>query len=592
MGNGETNTNNQIKNTDTTSKSESEIDRLERILNLIIERQGGSQIMAAPMLKSEADELYKRESSMCFINFETHKDGITNNDGFGTGFFCKLNNSYIPFQKALFTNNHILDEENIKTGKKIKLNYQQKDITIEITEKRNVYTDKTLDYTCIELFDEDGFTNFFEIDEDVVEKKKLLKNQEIFILQYCMSKSISLSNGKILFIGDNKKIPDNKMIHSAVTDKGSSGSPLIRRSRTELNFVVGIHFGTIKEHKYGNLATSFDNILEDIKLKIIKTSKIKIVAHIEIPEDNYEARIINSSENVEREEGLKMDYSNIVKNEEEIKSCMMFINKKKIDFKYKYTFEKKGNYEIIYIFHNLLNSTNFMFYRCCDLIDLDLSNFDTQNITNMSWMFCRCESLRKLNLKNVNTEKVIDMSWMFNECILLRDLDLSSFQTSKVKDMSKMFNRCENLVNLTISTFDTKQVTSMLFMFWGCLALKTLNLSNFFTENVENMQGMFSRCHNLKELDVSNFKTEKVTIMLEMFNDCSSLENLNLKSFDTRSCKNMLGMFADCKSLVKLDLSNFNTQNTDEYPWLFSGCTKLKKNNVTTKDERILNNFK
>ena len=87
------------------------------------------------------------------------------------------------------------------------------------------------------------------------------------------------------------------MVHSAVTSWGSSGSPLIRRNRNELNYVVGIHVGTLNNQIYGNLATSFNNILEDIKLKIIETSEIKIKGYIRIPESNYNARIINSSEN-------------------------------------------------------------------------------------------------------------------------------------------------------------------------------------------------------------------------------------------------------------------------------------------------------
>ena len=322
MGNGETTTNYPISNA---PKIESENDKLGKIVNTIV-KQGGNKIFAGPVLQQESEELYKRGDSICLINFETNSNGITMNNGFGNGFFCKLNNSYIPFQKALFTNNHILNEENLKVGKKININYQTKDISIEITEKRNVFTDKTLDYTCVEIFEEDGINNFFEIDEDVINKKMLLNDQEIFILQYCQNSSIGSSTGKIFHI------TDNKMVHSAVTENGSSGSPLIRRRRTEIKFVVGIHFGALEGQRYGNLAnlaTPFDNILEDLKLKIIESSKIKIIAHIAIPEDNYEARIINSSENAEREDGLKMDYSNIVKNEEEIKSCMIFIEKKK-----------------------------------------------------------------------------------------------------------------------------------------------------------------------------------------------------------------------------------------------------------------------
>ena len=414
-------TNNQATRTEQTTNIDPEIQRLEQILDSIIQRQGGSPMMAGPILKNESEELFKKENSMCIIYFENDSNGIIMNTGLGNGFFCKLNYSYIPFKKALFTNNHILNERSIQTGKQIKLTYQQKDITLDITEKRNAFTDEKLDYTCVEIFDEDGINNFFEIDNDVVTNKKNLKDQNIFVLQYNKNRELSISSGKIL------EVSNKEMIHSAVTTFGSSGSPLIRRNRNELKYVVGIHFGTIKSEKYGNLATPFDNILEDLKLKIIESSKIKIIAHITIPEDNYNARIINSSEEHERDDELKIDYSNIMKNEEEIKSCMIFIDKNKIDFTYNYTFNK-GNYEIIYIFHNLLNSTNFMFYDCRDLYDLDLTSFNTQNVTNMSFMFYRCYSLRKLNLSNLNTEKVTDMSWMFNECKSLKYLDLSKYR--------------------------------------------------------------------------------------------------------------------------------------------------------------------
>ena len=558
-------------------------EELEKILDSIIEKQGGTQINSKPMEKNEIDELYKREDCMCLINFETINEGKNINNGLGTGFFCKLNNSYIPFQKALFTNNHILNKDSIDTGKKIKLVYCKKTIIIEMTEKRHKYTSAKLDYTCIEIFDEDGINNYFDIDTAVIKNKNSLINEDIFILQYNENKTLCFSSGKILYI---KK---DKMFHSAVTSKGSSGSPLIRRNRTELNYIVGIHFGTLRNHKYGNLATSFDNILEDLKIKIIETSKIKIIAHIRIPESNYNARIINSSENAEREE-LKLENS-ILKNEEEIKRCLIFINKKKIDFTYNYKFENPGTYEIIYIFHNLLNSTNLMFFKCKDLIDLDLSKFNTENVTNMSGMFSKCLFLEQLNLKKLNTERVIDMSWMFNECKSLRDLDLSSFKTDKVQNMGKMFNRCESLENLNTSTFNTENVTSMLFMFWKCRSLTKLDLSNFITGKVENMQGMFSNCYSLRSINVSNFNTEKVTNMLEMFNNCINLVTLDLKSFKIKNVKEMLGMFADCKSLIKLDISNFDTKNVNDVNWLFSNCEKLKKNNIITNDTRILKAF-
>ena len=244
------------------------------------------------------------------------------------------------------------------------------------------------------------------------------------------------SSGKIL------QIKDDKMVHSSSTSSGSSGSPLIRRNRNrnELNYIVEIHFRTLKDYNY-NLAASFDNILNDLKNKIIETSQIKIVAHIKIPESNYKARIICSCENAEKDYDFKLDNS-MIKNEDEIKKCLIFIDKQKIDFAYYYTFPNPGNYEIIYIFHNLLNATNLMFYRCKEINDLDLSNFNTENVENMSMLFSDCSSLVELNISNFKTDKVKNMDEMFYGCLKLINLDITNFEFKNSCNMKYMFGAC------------------------------------------------------------------------------------------------------------------------------------------------------
>ena len=51
-----------------------------------------------------------------------------------------------------------------------------------------------------------------------------------------------------------------------------------------------------------------------------------------------------------------------------------------------------------------------MFERCSSLKELNLSNFNTNNVTNMESMFYECSSLKELNLSNFNTNNVTDMS--------------------------------------------------------------------------------------------------------------------------------------------------------------------------------------
>ena len=56
-----------------------------------------------------------------------------------------------------------------------------------------------------------------------------------------------------------------------------------------------------------------------------------------------------------------------------------------------------------------------MFSYCKNLTDIDLSNFNTQNVTNMSHMFIGCASLKNINLSNFNTQNVTNMSCMLRD---------------------------------------------------------------------------------------------------------------------------------------------------------------------------------
>ena len=57
-----------------------------------------------------------------------------------------------------------------------------------------------------------------------------------------------------------------------------------------------------------------------------------------------------------------------------------------------------------------------MFEGCSSLKELNLSNFNTNNVTNMYSMFHGCSSLKELNISNFNTNNVTNMSDMFSKC--------------------------------------------------------------------------------------------------------------------------------------------------------------------------------
>ena len=80
--------------------------------------------------------------------------------------------------------------------------------------------------------------------------------------------------------------------------------------------------------------------------------------------------------------------------------------------------------------------------------------------------------------------------------------------------------------------------------------------------------------------------------MRGMFYGCSSLTNINLSNFNTNNVNDMSYMFYVCSSLTNINLSNFNIIYVIDASGMFNGCKKLNKNNIITKDKRILNECK
>ena len=86
-----------------------------------------------------------------------------------------------------------------------------------------------------------------------------------------------------------------------------------------------------------------------------------------------------------------------------------------------------------------ITSTYGLFEGCFNLNSLDISNLNTEYVTDMSSMFSNCRKLTSIDLSNFNTKNVKRMDWMFVECELLKSIDLSKFDTSSVTKIDKMF---------------------------------------------------------------------------------------------------------------------------------------------------------
>ena len=246
-----------------------------------------------------------------------------------------------------------------------------------------------------------------------------------------------------------------------------------------------VEIGLIRQEDINNTKELF-NRYKTYKRNIERNNQTYIIYNkikINDYDLNEDIRIINSYEENYRNSKKKDKYNIDFENEKDIQENIEIkINNKKIKFSYFYKFEKEGEYTIEYTFKNPINKINHLFSECNNIASIDLSQYNTHNVTHMNSLFNNCKSLTHLNLSNFDTQNVINMNNMFSDCQCLTKLNLSIFDTQNVTDMSYMFFNCESLIYLNLNNFDTDKVTNINWMFKYC---DELNEINFVTDNIK-----------------------------------------------------------------------------------------------------------
>ena len=180
--------------------------------------------------------------------------------------------------------------------------------------------------------------------------------------------------------------------------------------------------GNKKEILYIESNKKYPDETEEVKQPKIEKQKNKLIKELKENEENYilaeiniekddinkDIRIINTFEEYKRINDLddkEDDYK--YENEKEIKeNCIIKINNKRIEFNNFYKFKEKGKYIIKYLFKKNIKNANCLFSECNCLSNINLSNFNTQNVIDMSDMFYYCSSLKKQNVIT-NDKKIL-----------------------------------------------------------------------------------------------------------------------------------------------------------------------------------------
>ena len=206
---------------------------------------------------------YKKQRPITFRATERYKKKISAtckilSGNEGSGFFCeiKVNNKLM---KVLFTNNHVIN--NLNSDIKIEHNRKKKIIKLN---NRFKYTNEELDYTCIEILEEDGFNNYFKIDKNINNNNPYeeYKYDEFVMIQYPGGDDVSFAEG---YIND---IIDKNILYTMNTEGGSSGSPLILDTRNLK--IIGIHYSRTNNDEKKAIFMKY--IINDIEKQLKKNN--------------------------------------------------------------------------------------------------------------------------------------------------------------------------------------------------------------------------------------------------------------------------------------------------------------------------------
>ena len=190
---------------------------------------------------------------------------------YGSGFCC-----LIPFKNmkmpVLIANNHLLNEENLKIGNKIIIEYDDnEEFIISISENSKIFADRVYDITIIEIKENNYLFNeliFMDIDEDIFNDKEFLienfNKKKAYILHYSPRNNIDEQNKNSQsiikknieeFTKDKKyKIEEGRIIvkedeysiiHNIPTGPGAGGGPIISHNKFK---VIGYHIGKMKSN--------------------------------------------------------------------------------------------------------------------------------------------------------------------------------------------------------------------------------------------------------------------------------------------------------------------------------------------------------
>lgn len=346
-------------------------------------------------------------------------------------------------------------------------------------------------------------------------------------------------------------------------------------------------------------------------------------------------------------------------------------------------FTNETNFDLRHFDTSNVTTMKNMFGFCVNLESVNIEGFNTSKVVNMEGMFSTCRKLVNITLGNgFDTSNVTTMKWMFSECKLLSEngIDLTKFNTRNVTNIYAMFGSCESFESFDFSTFDFSNVVEGEFFNFGAKNLRKFTLNetfdpkqlyliapfdtvykddytdpfnwytkdgyplsehkervglttyyastakpsdefaiffeesgelNFYNrENAPDVGDIFDGktvtklykgydgiyVNKVPNAQIKPWPWEEVRVRIKTvnfvdksrpvgvrsyFEGMENLENVeNINNLDTRNATTINSLFEGCSSLKNIDLSSLNLSKISDITSLFEGCKSLKEVNL------------
>ena len=106
---------------------------------------------------------------------------------------------------------------------------------------------------------------------------------------------------------------------------------------------------------------------------------------------------------------------------------------------------------------------------------IDLTDIDISELDDLSGVFAFFNKVEVIDISGWDTSNVTDMTFMFRHCPKLKNIiGIENLDVSKLEYSNCMFSNCENLVELDLTNWNPISLENAYYMFSYCSNLKII----------------------------------------------------------------------------------------------------------------------